>query len=64
MIQPDAMEHTLRTIFPILTLLTLLSLGILLTGCSSVSSSDRDFFYKGWVNPNAPDKQDILPPSL
>jgi hypothetical protein len=53
------MKHILRIISPVLALL---ALGLLFTGCSSVSQSDRDFFYSGWTNPNAPDKQDMLPP--
>ncbi len=45
-----------------LNILALLLFGVLVTGCSSVNQSDRDFFYNGWVNPNAPEKQDALPP--
>lgn len=58
-IRCDTMKKILLTA---LNILALLLFGVLVTGCSSVNQSDRDFFYNGWVNPNAPEKQDALPP--
>jgi len=34
-------------------LLLLISSALLVTGCASVSSDDRETFYSGWANPNS-----------
>jgi hypothetical protein len=59
----DTMKKILRPAVAVLNILVLLLLGVLVAGCSSMSQSDRDFYYSGWVNPNAPEKQDVLPPA-
>jgi hypothetical protein len=37
----------------VIGLLVLVSSAMLLGGCSSISPQDRNFFYSGWINPNA-----------
>ena len=37
----------------VIGVLVLVSLAMLVAGCSSMSPQDRDFFYSGWVDPNA-----------
>ena len=33
-----------------------LLLALLLAGCANLDPEQRDFFYRGWVNPNADSK--------
>jgi len=43
--------------------LILLLVGVLLvTGCSTVSTEDKNFFYRGWVHPKTSDDSDPVPP--
>ena len=44
------MNHNIKSMIAMLVLTVAITL---VTGCSSISSSDRDFFYRGWIDPCA-----------
>jgi len=37
---------------------------LFVTGCSTVSDKDKDFFYRGWASPKTGDDGDPMPAPL